>query len=90
MSFDRDGFANGEPVIFQEDLSEIRFMLENRTGDKHNTELKFAGLSAGLYSITIDNTLFRHFEAAKGNSVILPIENKNKYEIIIEKIRRPD
>jgi len=42
MELDRDGFISGEALCVRKDLSLISFMLENRTGDAHETVLRLA------------------------------------------------
>ncbi len=43
MELDRDGFAAGKPIEFDDALSTVRFTLENRTGDQHTTVLRISG-----------------------------------------------
>jgi Family of unknown function (DUF5695) len=54
MLLDRDGYALERPILIKEDLSQIRFTLENRSGDGHKTSVQFLGLPAGQYHIVVD------------------------------------
>ena len=51
MQLDRDGFARNQPVRFTTSLSRIEFLIENRSGDRHETTLTLTGLPDGAYSI---------------------------------------
>jgi hypothetical protein len=44
LALDRDGFAADRPIRMDPSLREIRFTLENRTGDTHATTLRLSGL----------------------------------------------
>jgi len=50
---DRDGFAAGQRITFDEALREIAFTLENRSGDRHETRLHLAGLPPGAYRVLV-------------------------------------
>ena len=39
MELDRDGFAAEKGIVTDKSLNKIAFVLENRTGDEHMTEL---------------------------------------------------
>jgi hypothetical protein len=54
MALDHDGFAKEQPIVVSDDLSSIRFRLENRGGDAHNTGLYVSGLAAGDYAVSVD------------------------------------
>jgi hypothetical protein len=57
MELDRDGYAKERPLVVADDLSRIQFVLENRTGDAHETGLMISGLPAGSYSISVDRKI---------------------------------
>ena len=46
MELDRDGWAPEKPLLMARDLSRIAFVVENRSGDAHATELRLS-LPAG-------------------------------------------
>ena len=54
MELDHDGFAREQPVIVTDPLDRLQFVLENRSGDAHETGLAIAGLPSGTYTVTID------------------------------------
>lgn len=56
LALDHDGFAKDQPIIVSDDLSSIRFVLENRTGPAHQTGLALAGLPPGDYAVAVDGT----------------------------------
>ena len=49
----RDGFASGEPVRFNDQMTHISFVLENRApnASEHNTEMSVSGLPSGTYYV---------------------------------------
>jgi hypothetical protein len=49
---DRDGFAVGKPVSFDDALTTIRFTLENRAAASHDTVVRVSGLPPGIYEAT--------------------------------------
>jgi hypothetical protein len=51
----RDGFAKDQPVSFDDVLTTIRFTLENRAAQKHDTVVRVRGLPAGEYQATAHN-----------------------------------
>jgi uncharacterized membrane protein len=51
MQLDRDGFAEGKPVVFSESLNRVSFTIENRTHNQHETTLMLKGLLPGSYSL---------------------------------------
>ncbi len=52
---DRDGFAKDNPIVFDDALTAIRFMLENRAATSHSSVVRVAGLPAGNYEVTAGN-----------------------------------
>ncbi len=49
MVFDTDRFTAAQPIVLNEDLSEIRFRLESDNPAKHVAKLRVSGLAAGSY-----------------------------------------
>ncbi len=54
MELDRDGFAAEESIVTDKSLNKIAFVLENRTGDEHTTELRLSFPAGTTYSILQD------------------------------------
>lgn len=54
LELDHDGFAKEQPVIVADDLSNIQFTLENRSGRSHSAGLSIEGLPSGDYRVTVD------------------------------------
>ncbi len=80
LKFDRDGFAAGQPIRFDEALNEISFMLENRApgaaGD-HTAEMTLSGLSGQSYEISLDGTALRKISGGPAtNKIPLPVGKK--------------
>jgi hypothetical protein len=51
MRLDRDGFEEGNPIVFNESLNRFSFRIENRSNDQHETMLTFRGLPPGSYRV---------------------------------------
>jgi hypothetical protein len=51
IELDRDGFAAGQPLVTDKNLTRIRCTLENRTGDAHTTLLKVAPTGKASYAV---------------------------------------
>jgi len=56
MELERDGFAKNRPITFSKSLNQIEFLIENRSGDKHETVLKLRGLPPGNYHLMSNET----------------------------------
>jgi hypothetical protein len=54
LQLDRDGFAAGRPVELDRGLDRIVFTLENRTADRHRTNLQFASPGGATYEVRLD------------------------------------
>ena len=55
MTLDRDGYASEQPIVVSDDLSSIRFTLENRAGRAHQSGVTLRGLPPGDYAVTVDD-----------------------------------
>ncbi|MCY4081935.1 MAG: DUF5695 domain-containing protein [Caldilineaceae bacterium] len=76
LLLERDGFATDHPISIHCDcldsegeamqFSRIAFRIENRSGDRHRTDLKLRGLKGNSYTVRIDGETTRDFEAAEG------------------------
>jgi hypothetical protein len=51
LLLDRDGFAEGQPISFDDALNHITFHLENRGAGRHETTIRVAGLPLGRYQV---------------------------------------
>jgi hypothetical protein len=51
---DRDGFAQDQPITFDDSLRRIALVVENRSHDSHQTVLHLQGLPAGGYEVSVD------------------------------------
>ena len=68
MELDRDGFAPGRPIEFDDALSEIGFTLENRTADDHTTGLRVSGLAPGEWTVESDGRAAASLHMAAGET----------------------
>ncbi len=51
LELDRDGFAEGQPIIIDKNLTRLRCALENRTKDAHTTLLKVTPTGNASYEV---------------------------------------
>ena len=87
----RDGFAPDSPVVLDKQLSQISFTLENRTQDKHITDLRLSVLPSVSYDVLQDG---QKVDLIKTNNWDYPLQAKlhmsarpSKIEII--QVKRP-
>jgi hypothetical protein len=74
-----DHFATAEPIVLEEDLSEVRFRLESDNPMRHATRLLVSGLPAGKYAVVGSNHLNSEvsIQAGQENVVELPMAAGN-------------
>jgi len=87
LILDRDGFAKDEPIIFNSDLSEIEFTLENRIGDNHDTQISLSGLPEGTYSVFLNDisVLTVTAEKRKETKIKLSIKDKGGSKVLMRR-----
>jgi hypothetical protein len=75
MELDRDGFAKERAIRFSDSLSQIDFVLENRSHDAHEANLQVRGLPPGTYSVSLNRSRISSFGVRPGESryVKLPL-----------------
>lgn len=85
LILDRDGFALGEPIRFDDDLREVAFKIENRNpeaGSSHITEMTVSGLP-GTYEIVVDGrALTQHISISAITTTELPVERDGAQVIL--------
>jgi hypothetical protein len=57
LLLERDGFAAGQPISFDDEFRRVSFRIENRDGSPHQTAIHLAGLPAGTYRVTVQGWL---------------------------------
>jgi hypothetical protein len=90
LILDRDGFAKDRPIIIGKNLNEIRFTLENRSGDAHAVSVKIAGLPVGRYAIVAgeEATIAVNIEAGETARVEIPVGAEPECHVAILKGKR--
>ena len=75
MELDRDGFAAGRPIEFDDALKAVSFTLESRSADQHTTMLRVAGLAPGEWAVESGGRAVASFEIAAGETreISLPL-----------------
>ena len=81
---ERDGFAAEQPVSLDyaypdtEDMtpqfSKIAFSMDNRSGDRHTTDLRLSGLRGSSYAVRVDGDLTRNLDAGEKDWSTIAIE----------------
>jgi len=86
---DRDGFAKNKPITVSDDLEEIRFSLENRTGDSHKTSLELKGLPPGSYQVLLNGLPVGTLKAEKKKTLKIELQLSEEAEsrVLISKRR---
>jgi hypothetical protein len=54
LALDRDAFAEGMPISYDEGLSHVRYTLENHATSAHLLALALMGLPSGGYRLIVD------------------------------------
>jgi len=86
LLLDHDGYAKEQPMVVADDLSRIQFMLENRAGGSHSTELTIAGLPAGSYGVTVDGKTAGTLKgSADPTKIALPVGGGRSVRVEIRK-----
>ena len=75
MELDRDGFASDRAVQFNDSLSRIDFVVENRSHDAHETNLQLRGLPTGTYKVSLNRASLASFsvKARESHNLKLPL-----------------
>ncbi|HXN50134.1 MAG TPA: DUF5695 domain-containing protein [Bryobacteraceae bacterium] len=73
MELDRDGFAAGRPIEFDDAFDAVSFTLENRSADEHTTMLQVAGLAPGKWTLDSGGRAVAGFEIAVGETREIPL-----------------
>jgi hypothetical protein len=91
MELSRDGFAHEAPIVFDQSLSRFTFLVENRSGDEHDTVLHVRGLSGGAYSVTVAGVAMPGILSRPGEIVhlTLPVRSDTVRVKIIRNQERP-
>ena len=96
MLLERDGFAADQPIRLSNSLAgpsdaarqspEIKFHLENRSGDRHQTLLRLLGLKSGRYAVRVGGEQVGEFDAIETEwcYVNLAVGRQDVVEVQIE------
>jgi hypothetical protein len=96
MLLERDGFAADQPIRLRSSLAgpteaarqspEIKFQLENRSGDQHQTILRLLGLKTGRYAVRVGGEQAGEFDAIETEwcYVNLAVGRQDVVEVQIE------
>lgn len=89
LLLDHNGFASNRPIIFNDDLSEICFVLENRAptpAKHHETEIKLKGLPEIKYKVLMDGQVIKIITGGESwQKIRLPIGAKKEIFLSVKK-----
>lgn len=86
MRLDRDGFAYDQPITLTESLNRIKFVVENRSNDKHQTILTLSGLPTGSFHMFVNRTCLPNFVSrTEDMDVKLPMDKGDSSIVIISR-----
>jgi hypothetical protein len=89
LALDRDGFAREQPVTVDRQVTKIRFLVENRSGDRHATRLTISGL-AGKHRVSVKGQAIATLDLSSRteSSIPLPLDKGQACRVEIEGIAR--
>jgi len=70
---DTDRFPASQPILFKEDLSEVRFSLESDNAAKHVARVRLSGLSAGKYEIRAGDGPIAEMDLKDGQEAVVEL-----------------
>lgn len=85
VELDHDGFAKERPIVVADDLSSLRFSVENRAGGVHTASLAIDGLPAGEYRVTAAGAAAGSVSGGGARTIALPIGATGLTEILIQR-----
>jgi hypothetical protein len=88
MEIDSDNFVKDKPIIVNDSLRKIQFLLENRSNAAHKSILHLSGLPVGRYEIEMAGNKVAEVESIdkKLTTVVLPLNNQHETVISINKV----
>ncbi len=85
IELDRDGFAAGQPIDTDKNLKELRFLLENRSGDSHVTMINIFPMGKAAYVVFQDGKKIGFVKAGTESTVELRVSRPSA---VIELIKQ--
>jgi hypothetical protein len=74
LLLERDGFAEGQPISFDDALASIKLTIENRGRTPHETSILVTGLPAGTYQVTSQNLPLQKIVSRNGEPQQLRVQ----------------
>jgi hypothetical protein len=74
LLLERDGFAAGQPITFDDALNRITFSLENRDGRPHEATFRIAGLPSGRYQVAVQDRPLQTLASLDGGDQQVRVE----------------
>ena len=85
VELNRDGFAKDKAVIIDPAGKQLKFEIENRTGDAHYVQVNIKGLK-GMYQLKVNDKLLKNVSLQKDNSVLtIPINTAKTISVSLLK-----
>jgi hypothetical protein len=70
LLLDNDGFAAEQPITISDDLSNVAFRIENRSGRAHATHMRISGMPSGNYAISVNGGQVAAFSSSDQEQLI--------------------
>jgi hypothetical protein len=88
MELDHDGYAKERPIVVADDLSSVRFVVENRAGGAHQTTLSIDGLPPGEYRVMVAGASAGVVSGGGPRTITLPVAATATTDVVISKSGR--
>ncbi|TWT42657.1 hypothetical protein Pla111_26290 [Botrimarina hoheduenensis] len=69
LTLHTDGLQKSEEVLFNDDLTYLKFQLENRSGVAHQGSFEVSGLPDGEYAFVLNGQHIRSFDSDRGQKI---------------------
>lgn len=88
VELNRDGFAKDKFITLESSGKSLQLILENRTGDGHNTQITLRGLS-GNYDVKSNGKTIQQISFNKEGSVItLPMQGRGMTTVTLSRLSK--
>lgn len=83
VELDRDGFSREEPIVVSKEGKQMKFTLENRTGDTHSTRLKLSAGDASDWSLSLNGEPVQGTPDGKDVVFELAVNTEKQFIVIL-------
>ena len=85
-----DGFVKEHPIVIKDDLTEIKFKIENRSQKAHSLQFMVSGLPLGNYDLSVNGKSVSSLSVNNNNEIMCKCEvgSDAEYKVLIRKISK--